>query len=99
MMAFPATISAIQFQAPKKSFANWFIQDYLITQILQKTSKEENEVSTVSYDLKADLTPENDSVFNILNNITGYNHLMTYNEQIVKNDMRLKFILESLTIL
>lgn len=34
MLAYPSTMSELNFQAPKKSFANWFIIDYLPTQIL-----------------------------------------------------------------
>lgn len=34
-----------------------------------------------------------------LNNITGYHHLMTLNEQLVKHQLRAKFMLEALSIL
>lgn len=56
-------------------------------------------MSEITYDIKTDLSLVNESVFTVLNNITGYNHLMTFQEQVVKNDLRLKFILESLSIL
>lgn len=40
-----------------------------------------------------------ENVQKFLNNITGYNHLMNFNEQVVKHDLRNKFITESLLII
>lgn len=59
----------------------------------------DQKICEIGYDIKTDLNSVSDSVFTVLNNMTGYNHLMNVNEQLLKHDLRLKFMLESLSIL
>ena len=40
-----------------------------------------------------------DHVCRFLNRLTSFNHLMTLNEQLVKHQLRSKFLIEALTLL
>lgn len=53
----------------------------------------------VSYIIRPDFMFLETAVVRFLNKLTGYNHLMTLNEQLIKHQLRTKFILEALAIL
>lgn len=75
--------------------------------MFSKTQKEipntiEGQVTSqleISYTLLSDMKNLDSFVIKIMNNLTGYNHLMSLNEQVVKHELRTKFILESLSVL
>lgn len=66
----------------------WFIQDFIVTQLLKKVSKDqivgENVAdpvkSEVQYELKSDLVSTEELIFRGLNLMTGYNYLMNIND-------------------
>ncbi len=58
-------------------------------------------IQVVSYTLKPVETMKllEDHVVRFLNRLTSYNHMMTLNEQLVKHQLRSKFIMEALSLL
>lgn len=53
----------------------------------------------VLFSLKPDLKHLSGCIYQFLNKLTGYNHMMTLNEQLVKHQLRTKFVLEAMSIL
>ena len=68
MLAYPQTIVCLSnLQLPnKRSFANWFIQDYLLSQIMKKNQKlkEDTETKTnfaeISFEIHTDIAKINE---------------------------------------
>jgi hypothetical protein len=78
-----------------------------VTASAPKASDEEEKegakemIQVVSYTLKPVETMKllEDHVVRFLNRLTSYNHMMTLNEQLVKHQLRSKFIMEALSLL
>lgn len=107
--------SGQQQQVPKKTtFIQWYIKEFLLTQMLQRTTKavpaledgeerkeDPEELLEVTYQMNSPETLKllEDHVCRFLNRLTSFNHMMTLNEQLVKHQLRSKFLIEALTLL
>ncbi|CDW76386.1 ubiquitin-protein ligase [Stylonychia lemnae] len=106
-LTYPAvTVPIMQAQPlPKRSFANWFIKDFLVSQMINMIQRNQGEDANqleqaeVNFQIKPIEKLQERLLFKAVNQLTSYNHLMTANEQIVKHEIRTKFLLEALQIL
>jgi len=100
--AYPAYSVLLLPQQKQFNFFQWFINEYLVSIMVSKTIKThkvgETEQYEATYQLKSaeGLKINDNHVSRFLNKLTGYNHLMTLNEQLVKHTLRSKFIQEAL---
>ncbi len=74
-----------------------------MSQMFIKTSKQ--RIEEVEYEVNFTFKPKDglklleDHVSRFLNRLTSYNYMMTINEQLVKHQLRTKFLSEALLIL
>jgi len=105
-VAFPSATAMILNYKPNnrgfggnsKGFVNWLINDLMTPCLLIARNKEEGPEKKVvkEFLIKEDFSAFESDIFGIINNLTGYNHLMTFSEQVIKHELRTKMTLESL---
>jgi hypothetical protein len=63
----------------------------------EKPNEDLKDMVEVTYSLKLSNKNLEQFSFKALNNLTSYNHVMTISEQIVKHEIRTKFMVEALS--
>jgi hypothetical protein len=92
-LAYPACSLILQkFKLPaKRSFINWFIKDFLVRCMIDiqvKPSTTDTESKEITFSLITKLQDVDQFIFSFISNLSGYNHVMTLSEQVVKNHIR-----------
>ena len=107
---FPSSIVLFStYQVNQKSFVDWFINDFIYSELVgiyvtKKKVKKIYDQWSGTYYSDSDENVEVDNklknlhqhVHSILNNLTGYNNLMSFNQRVIKHEFRAKFMLKSL---
>lgn len=83
--AFTAVLLPSKQNIKNRNFFQWYIKEYLVSLLLTRNNIEKEEGSEVSYKVVGDLQLFDQNVRVFLNTLTGYNYLMTLNEQLVKH--------------